>query len=184
MGTQTDSEEARQTWGGRGPLGVTQGLQAGRGAGSALGRSIGGGGIGRPLPGSGVMAKSPQRGRVRAKEGQRLHHCRLGGCGLGGGAAAPPPPPPSHTQPQRSPAVLPSQAAAESEPPPSPLPALRLAQLGNDRRGAFPGLVGWRRFRIVFLSGFPPACDPRSLQELRDPFGEVVSSSPMEGIRI
>lgn len=98
MGTQTDSEEARQTWGGRGPLGVTQGLQAGRGAGSALGRSIGGGGIGRPLPGSGVMAKSPQRGRVRAKEGQRLHHCRLGGCGLGGGAAAPPPPAPiTHT---------------------------------------------------------------------------------------
>lgn len=92
MGTQTETPRRRDRPGGQGSPGGHAGASGGSGAGSALGRSIGGGGGRAPPPQSGVMTKSPQRGRVRAEEGQRPHHCRLGGCGLGGGAAAPPHP--------------------------------------------------------------------------------------------
>lgn len=75
MGTQTETRTLRVTdLGGRGSLGVPQGLQAGRGAGSARGGSVGVGGSGRPLPGSRLREKPPQRGE-----------------GPGRGGSAPPP---------------------------------------------------------------------------------------------
>lgn len=65
MGTQTDSDSEGDRPGGQGFPGDPAGAPGGAGAGSARGGSVGVGGSRCPLPGSGLMAKPPQRGRGR-----------------------------------------------------------------------------------------------------------------------
>ena len=140
MGTQTDSDSEGDRPGGQGFPGDPAGAPGGAGAGSARGGSVGVGGSRCPLPGSGLMAKPPQRGKGRTGEGQRPRPCRAGRCGLGSRAAAPPHPHPHpHPHPtERSPAVpLLGQPQNRHRPllPASSL-ALRLAQPRDDARGA------------------------------------------------
>lgn len=142
-------------------------------------RSIGGGGSAPPSP-SGLMMKSLQWGRGWAVEGPRPRPCCSGCRGLGRGAAALHSPHPSQAL-SRSP---PSSGSRRVGAAPFPPPGSASGAAGGRWEGIFSGLVGWRRSHILLPSGFPPACDPSSLQEFRDPFGETAPSSPLEDARI
>ena len=180
MGTQTETRTLRVTdLGGRGSLGVPQGLQAGRGAGSARGGSVGVGGSGRPLPGSGLREKPPQRGE-----------------GPGRGGSAPPPllrgllragkpcrsaPAPRHAL-SRSP---PSSGSRRVGTAPFSPPPLRLCVWRNwGTTGGGLAATWWDGggSAAVLLSGFPPACDLTSpqlgLQDSGTPLGRWFSAPP------
>lgn len=96
------------------------------------------------------------------------------------------PRPPPRALPQ---SPLPRQPQSRHRPLlPAPSQALRLAQLGDDGRGACRDLVGWRRFCCrpsVWVSPcLRPHFPPTGAPVFRDPFGEVVLSFPREDARV
>lgn len=173
MGIDRDLDTEGDRPGGWGSPGGPAGASCGAGVGS----SIGGEGSGRPLPGSGLKTLSLQRG-----------------WGPGRGGSAPPPLPRQQLRAgMRCRSASPPPSALPQSPllwqpqsrhlPFFPLPGSASSLAGDNERGAFPAWWGEDSV-IILLFGFAPACDPSSLQEFRDPFGEVVPYSPREDARV